>query len=206
MRAQLFFLCAVRQQTKMSAKTIRFQPTRLTGILAQLRLRRASGSAQSVLVSAHVDAAASDEHSLEVRIVDGKGTIVDSEKLRAVGGVSQLPLFAFRNPFMDFTVQIIGTGGDRRGSGHLTIVYPVSAETLAALGAPAARPAPPPRPSRPMPGERQLAPLSASGQEVCDVPPSNMNIAPLFFRSTQRPNRVSGVAPPLNSQSRVVPR
>lgn len=189
----------------MTAKTIRYD-SEVSGVLASLSLRRAeAGESKHILVSAKLESR-TVRTKMEVQVLNGEGEVVDKEPLLpdARGSSMNLPIFTFFHSSRTATVRLVGSGGGR-GRGHLTVVYPVTTETLSALvGKPRprqSRNADPPLSAR---NAQQIAPLSSSGEEACNVSPANPGIAALFTRRGRRSDRVSGVEPPLNPDFRVV--
>ena len=101
------------------------------------------------------------------------------------------------------------SGAGTTASGYYTVVHPVTTETLATLQRSArqeAVAAPVGRTDSAKPPAREIAPMAADGELVCEVRPGHPDIEPIFFRGNATSNFASGVSPARNSESIAISR
>lgn len=145
---------------------------------------------------------------VSMRMLDAASRVVLEEiSLGPDGaGALQLGLYAFEPPSdRDFVIQLVNPGGSV--SGYLTIVHPVTPDTLAALRSSRDAPLTIPEgignePTRSR--ARELAPIAAGGGIVRATQLGNRDIEPIFHRRSNTSDFVSGVVPARNRELQVI--
>lgn len=191
------------------AETVRFASLRAQ-VLAESTHNPEGNNA--LLISTSVKIREISNAFATIRLVDeSTRSVLEEQPLGPDGsGGLHLGLYAFKPPSnRPFRVQLTSSGG--AATGYLTIVHPVTAQTLDAIRSsrdvPLTVPAQIARPEIPtaLAKPRELIPLVAEGTDVCEVHPANKNIEPIFFRRVCTTNFMSSVIPSRNSDMQAIP-
>ena len=194
------------------ARSVRFASINASVVAESRHVANADGS--HVLVSTRLNIPEVSRPSASLCLLDGSGNVVESANLAPdLQNGLQLGLHAFSTKKLkDFRVQLVNTSGGGTATGYYTVVHPVTPETLATLQSTREAPLTVPEqfrrpdPPKPVGTVREIAPMAADGELVCEVPAGNRDIEPIFFRGNCTSNFASGVCPARNSESIAISR